>query len=95
MNRHFATYRQTCAGYEALVRLPRDGFLKPLTGKGGDAIIYNSPLAAQEAATRALEAYLDGDYRRAGERLSGAHCEAEKLFRKPRGTIKIGEAANG
>lgn len=80
MNHHYATYRPTCSGYHAMVRLPRDGFPKPIIGKSGKPVIYATALAAQEAATRALEAYLDGNLRRAGETLSANNLEAERVF---------------
>jgi hypothetical protein len=83
-NCHRATYKQAMGGFQALIRLPRDGFLKPVCGKGGRPTIYNTALAAQEAATRALEAYLDGNLRRDGETLSGKRSEAEKVFAKLR-----------
>ena len=82
MNACRATYKQTCGGYQALLRLPRDGYLKPVLGKGGMPIIYNSPLAAQEAATERLCEWINGNLRRDGERLSAVKSEAEALFAK-------------
>lgn len=63
-----------------MLRLPRDGEMKPIVGKGGKPVIYSTALAAQEASTAALEAYCDGNLRRDGELLSPGRCEAEKLF---------------
>lgn len=82
MNAFFATYKEACGGFYALLRLPKDGFLKPILGKGGNPIIYSTPLAAQEASTRALEAWCNGNLVRDGERLSVVKSEAEKLFEK-------------
>lgn len=80
MNHHKASYAPYMGGYQALIRLPRDGFLKPVLGKGGVPLFFTTALEAQEAATRALEAYCDGHMRRDGETLSTGSCERDRVF---------------
>lgn len=84
MNACFATYKRACGGYHALLRLPRDGYLKPVLGKRGRPEVYPDALSAQETATRALEAYWNGNMRRDGETLSAARVAAEAVFMKRR-----------
>jgi hypothetical protein len=80
LNASRATYREFCGGYQALVRLPRDGALKPILGPKGRPKLYDTALAAQIAATEALCAYWNGRLRRDGERLCAAKTDAERLF---------------
>lgn len=90
MNQFFGGHRQAMGGYQALVRLPRDGFPKPILNKRGTPIIFKDPLSAQIAATDAICAFLNGKYRRDGETLSGKRCEAEKVFAKLGGGRRFG-----
>lgn len=80
MNECSVSYKRACGGYYAMLRLPRDGGLKPIVGKGGMAIIYDTPLAALEASSSHLCKWINGNLVRDGERLSPGRSEAEKMF---------------
>lgn len=71
----------------AMLRLARDGELKPLLNKGGSPILFVTELAATKALLEHTFAYFngrlvrDGEVATAGDR-AGAHAAAHLLFRK-------------
>ena len=72
-----------------MLRFARDGHPKPIMDEGGKPHVFPTALEAQEAVTKHLLAYMNGDYQRWGETLSTAHSEAEALFPTLRPKAKV------
>lgn len=76
-----------------MVRLARDGELKPLLNKGGSPMLFLDELAATKAVLEHTFAYFngrlvrDGEFARGGNR-SSAKAAAAMVFRKGR-AIKV------
>lgn len=82
--------------WHAMLRLARDGELKPLLNKGGSPIMFVDELAAMRAVLEHTFAYFnghlvrDGEFAVAGDR-AGARSAAKLPFRKGK-AIKVERA---
>ncbi|MBB3144911.1 hypothetical protein FHS21_001312 [Phyllobacterium trifolii] len=80
MNRYSAYSQPVPGGWRVMLRFSKDGHPKPVMGEGDKPEVFPSELLAQQAITKHLLAYFNGDYQRCGERLSTAKSEAEKMW---------------
>lgn len=83
MNEFEAFAKHTRAGFNAYLRTPRDGMAKPIVGKGGKPILYETREQALEAANQHLVNYVNGNLYRCGDVYGAAEEEAEALFNLP------------
>lgn len=77
----FAAYPQAVpGGYRVMMRFAKDGKPKPLLTGGERSHIFSTREDALEACTKHLLAYMNGNYRRDGERME-RYASADALFK--------------